>query len=99
VIHGIGGEEDIRQMGGLKKYMKVTYFTFFISTLAISGFPPLSGFFSKDEILLTAFHNNMALWVIASLASILTAFYMFRLLFLTFSNDFRGTDYQKINLH
>lgn len=99
VIHAIGGEQDMRHMGGLKKYMKITYATFFVSTLAISGFPPLSGFFSKDEILLTAFHNNIALWVVASLASVLTAFYMFRLLFLTFSNKFRGTKEQENHLH
>ena len=99
VIHAIGGEQDMRHMGGLKSHMKITYVTFFISTLAISGFPPLSGFFSKDEILLTAFHNNPVLWVIASLASILTAFYMFRLLFLTFFNTFRGTKEQESHLH
>lgn len=99
VIHAIGGEQDMRHMGGLRKHMKITYLTFFISTLAISGFPPLSGFFSKDEILLTAFHHNTVLWVIASLASILTAFYMFRLLFLTFFNKFRGTKEQEDHLH
>ncbi|KAA5538095.1 NADH-quinone oxidoreductase subunit L [Paenimyroides baculatum] len=99
VIHAIGGEQDMRHMGGLKKHMKITYATFFIATIAISGFPPLSGFFSKDEILLTAFHHNIVLWVVASLASILTAFYMFRLLFLTFSNKFRGTEEQEHHLH
>lgn len=99
VIHAIGGEQDMRHMGGLKKHMKITYATFFIATIAISGFPPLSGFFSKDEILLTAFHHNTVLWVVASLASILTAFYMFRLLFLTFSNKFRGTKEQEDHLH
>src|SRR5690606_23180715 len=99
VIDAIGAEQDMRHMGGLKKHMKITYLTFFISTLAISGFPPLSGFFSKDEILLTAFHNNIVLWIVASLASILTAFYMFRLLFLTFFNKFRGTKEQEDHLH
>src|SRR5690606_32418191 len=99
VIHAVGGEQDMRHMVGLKKHMKITYATFFVSTLAISGFPPLSGFFSKDEILLTAFHHNTVLWVVASLASILTAFYMFRLLFLTFSNKFRGTKEQEHHLH
>ena len=89
----------MRHMGGLKKHMKITYATFFIATIAISGFPPLSGFFSKDEILLTAFHHNIVLWLVASLASILTAFYMFRLLFLTFSNKFRGTKEQEDHLH
>ena len=99
VIHAIGGEQDMRHMGGLRKHMKITYLTFLISSLAISGFPPLSGFFSKDEILLTAFHHNPVLWVVGSLASILTAFYMFRLLFLTFSNKFRGTKEQEAHLH
>ena len=99
VIHAIHGEQDMRHMGGLKKTMKITYITFLISSLAISGIPPLSGFFSKDEILLTAFHHNPVLWVIGSLASILTAFYMFRLVFLTFFNDFRGTKEQEAHLH
>src|SRR5690554_5913804 len=99
VIHSIGGEQDMRHMGGLKNSMKITYLTFLISTLAISGIPPLSGFFSKDEILLTAFHENKILWIIASFASILTAFYMFRLVFLTFFNKFRGTKEQEDRLH
>jgi NADH-quinone oxidoreductase subunit L len=99
VIHALHGEQDMRNMGGLKKVMKVTFITFLIATLAISGLPPFSGFFSKDEILMTAFHENKALWVIASLASIMTAFYMFRLLYLTFFKDFRGTEEQKHHLH
>jgi NADH-quinone oxidoreductase subunit L len=99
VIHALNGEQDMRKMGGLKKWMPVTYWTFLISALAISGIPPLSGFFSKDEILITAFHNNTALWVIASLASVLTAFYMFRLLYLTFFKKFRGTEEQEHHLH
>ncbi len=99
VIHAVGGEQDMRHMGGLKKYMGITYGTFLISSLAISGVPPFSGFFSKDEILLTAFHNNIALYIIGSLASIMTAFYMFRLMYLTFFNKFRGTEEQKSHLH
>lgn len=99
VIHAVGGEQDMRHMGGLRSKMKITYITFLISSLAISGVPPLAGFFSKDEILMTAFHNNIALWVIGSLASILTAYYMFRLVFLTFFNSFRGTKEQKEHLH
>jgi len=99
VIHALHGEQDMRNMGGLKKVMKITFITFLISTLAISGLPPFSGFFSKDEILMTAFHHNKALWVIASLASIMTAFYMFRLLYLTFYKNFRGTEEQKHHLH
>ncbi|RRJ93908.1 NADH-quinone oxidoreductase subunit L [Flavobacterium macacae] len=99
VIHALGGEQDMRKMGGLRKYMKVTYITFFIATLAISGIPIFAGFFSKDEILMVAFHENKALWAIASLASIMTAFYMFRLLYLTFFKEFRGTEEQKHHLH
>ncbi|WP_330442317.1 NADH-quinone oxidoreductase subunit L [Flavobacterium sp. C4GT6] len=99
VIHAMHGEQDMRYMGGLRKVMKVTFITFLISTLAISGLPPFSGFFSKDEILMTAFHHNKPLWVIGSVASIMTAFYMFRLLYLTFYKDFRGTEEQKKHLH
>ncbi|MEZ0006199.1 NADH-quinone oxidoreductase subunit L [Flavobacterium sp. 28YEA47A] len=99
VIHAMHGEQDMRKMGGLRKYMKVTYITFLIATLAISGIPIFAGFFSKDEILMVAFHENKPLWIIASLASIMTAFYMFRLLYLTFFKEFRGTDEQKHHLH
>lgn len=99
VIHALHGEQDMRNMGGLKKVMKVTFITFLIATLAISGIPPFSGFFSKDEILMTAFHQDKALYVIATIASIMTAFYMFRLLYLTFFKDFRGTEEQKHHLH
>lgn len=99
VIHALHGEQDMRRMGGLKKVMGITFVTFLISSLAISGIPPFSGFFSKDEILMTAFEHNKVLWFIASLASLMTAFYMFRLLYLTFFNDFRGTDKQKSHLH
>lgn len=99
VIHAMHGEQDMRNMGGLKGWMKITYITFLISSLAISGIPPFSGFFSKDEILMVAFHENKALWIVASLASVMTAFYMFRLLYLTFFRDFRGTDEQKHHLH
>ncbi|GGA66171.1 NADH dehydrogenase subunit L [Flavobacterium palustre] len=99
VIHALHGEQDMRRMGGVKKVMGITFITFLLSSLAISGIPPFSGFFSKDEILMTAFHNNIALWVIASLASLMTAFYMFRLLYLTFFKEFRGTEHQKSHLH
>lgn len=99
VIHAMGGEQDMRYMGGLRKVMKITFITFLIATLAISGLPPFSGFFSKDEILMTAFHHNKPLWVIGSVASVMTAFYMFRLLYLTFFKDFRGTEEQKHHLH
>ncbi|NHM06623.1 NADH-quinone oxidoreductase subunit L [Flavobacterium sp. CYK-4] len=99
VIHALHGEQDMRRMGGLKKVMPITYITMLISSLAISGIFPLAGFWSKDEILMTAFHHNIALWVIGSIASIMTAFYMFRLMFLTFWKDFRGTEEQKHHLH
>ncbi len=99
VIHAMGGEQDIRIMGGLRKSMPITYITFLLSALAISGVPVFSGFFSKDEILAAAFEHNKILWVIASLASLMTAFYMFRLVFLTFFNGFRGTEDQKNHLH
>ncbi len=99
VIHGLHGEQDMRKMGGLKKVMPITFFTMLIAALAISGIFPLAGFWSKDEILMTAFHANITLWVIGSIASILTAFYMFRLIYLTFFNSFRGTEEQKNHLH
>lgn len=99
VIHALHGEQDMRNMGGLKKVMPITYATMLVSSLAISGIPVFSGFFSKDEILLVAFHHNIPLWVIASVASVLTAFYMFRLMFLTFFKEFRGTAEQKQHLH
>ena len=99
VIHALHGEQDMRNMGGLKKAMPVTFITMLIASLAISGVPLFSGFFSKDEILLVAFHQNIPLWVVASIASIMTAFYMFRLMFLTFYKEFRGTAEQKNHLH
>jgi NADH-quinone oxidoreductase subunit L len=99
VIHAMGGEQDIRKMGGLKKYLPVTYLTFLTGTLAISGIFPFAGFFSKDEILSHTFEHNKILWVIASIASAMTAFYMFRLFYLTFFTDFRGTSEQQQHLH
>jgi proton-translocating NADH-quinone oxidoreductase, chain L len=87
VIHALSGEQDMRKMGGLRKYVPVTFVTMFAATLAIAGIPPLSGFFSKDEILWQAFsssHGSPVLWVIAALAAGITAFYMFRLVSLTF---------------
>ncbi len=98
VIHALH-EQDMRKMGGLRKAMPITFITMLLSSLAISGIFPLAGFWSKDEILMTAFHESPVLWVIGSLASIFTAFYMFRLMFLTFFNDFRGTEHQKSHLH
>ena len=99
VIHAMGGEQDIRKMGGLKKALPVTFMTMLLGTIAISGVPPFSGFFSKDEILAHTYEHSQLLWVIGSLASLCTAFYMFRLMFLTFWGSFRGTHEQEHHLH
>ncbi len=99
VIHAMGGEQDIRKMGGLGKKMKITSVTFLIGCLAISGFPLLSGFFSKDAILTAAFAHNPVLFGLGVLAAMMTAFYMFRLYFLTFTGTFRGTHDQEHHLH
>jgi NADH-quinone oxidoreductase subunit L len=87
VIHAMGGEQDIRKMGGLSKKMPVTYVTFFIGTLAISGIPPFSGFFSKDLILSKAFEHSSLLYILALFGALLTCFYMFRLLYLVFFGE------------
>jgi len=89
VIHAMGGEQDIRKMGGLKKVMPVTYLTFFAATLAISGIPPFSGFFSKDLILSKALEHNIILYILALGGALITCFYMFRLLFLVFFGESR----------
>ncbi len=99
VIHAMSGEQDIKYMGGLRKKLPITYFTFLIGVLAISGFPFTSGFVSKDEILLAVYHHNKAYFWVAAFAAVLTAIYMFRLLMLTFMGSFRGTDEQKHHLH
>jgi NADH-quinone oxidoreductase subunit L len=90
VIHAMAGEQDMRHMGGLRKYMPITFATMFIGTLAIAGIPPLSGFFSKDEILYRAFLGNKVVWVLAVLTAFMTAFYMFRLVAMTFFGSYRG---------
>jgi NADH-quinone oxidoreductase subunit L len=91
VIHALHGEQDMRRMGGLKKALPVTYWTFLIGTVAIAGIPPLAGFFSKDEILWKTFsHGSTLLWVVAVVTSFLTALYMFRLLYLTFFGERRA---------
>ncbi|QKZ11956.1 NADH-quinone oxidoreductase subunit L [Spirosoma sp. KUDC1026] len=99
VIHAMSDEQDIRKMGGLRKALPVTFITFLIGTIAISGLPPFAGFFSKDEILAHVFEHNKLLWALGLLGSGLTSFYMFRLLFLTFFGEFRGTEDQKHHLH
>ena len=90
VIHALHGEQDIRRMGGLSKHLPVTYWTFLIGAVAIAGVPPLAGFFSKDEILFETFrHGHQLLWVVGVLTALLTATYMFRLVFLTFHGEER----------
>jgi len=99
VIHAMGGEQDIRRMGGLARKIPVTYWTFVLGTLAITGFPFFSGFFSKDEILIGLYVKNPVLYALGLGSAILTAFYMFRLLFVTFHGKFRGTESQASHLH
>jgi len=99
VIHAMGGEQDMRKMGGLSKYLPVTKITFLIATIAIAGIPPFSGFFSKDEILTAAFAKSPVYYVIGVFTALLTAFYMFRLYATTFRGGFRGTEEQAHHLH
>jgi NADH-quinone oxidoreductase subunit L len=99
VIHAMGGEQDVRKMGGLKKALPVTFMTMLLGTIAISGLPPFSGFFSKDEMLAHVYEHSKFLWFLGVVTSMLTAFYMFRLMFLTFWGSFRGTHEQKHHLH
>jgi len=93
VIHGLGGEQDMRHMGGLRKLIPWTFWTMTVATFAISGFPPLSGFFSKDEILWKAFsdaqHGSWILWLVGLITAGMTSFYMFRLWFMTFFGERR----------
>jgi NADH-quinone oxidoreductase subunit L len=91
VIHALHGEQDIRKMGGLKKSLPITYFTFIAGTLAISGIPPFAGFFSKDQILTAAFAQNIVLYLIALFTALVTCFYMFRLFFLVFHGQNRNS--------
>jgi NADH-quinone oxidoreductase subunit L len=93
VIHGIGGEQDMRKMGGLRQYMPWTFLTMTTATFAIAGFPPFAGFFSKDEILWKAYsseYGSWVFWLIGVITAFITSFYMFRLWFLTFFGDYRG---------
>jgi NADH-quinone oxidoreductase subunit L len=91
VIHAAGGEQDLQRLGGLRQFMPATFATMMVGTLAIAGVPPLSGFFSKDEILYQTFLHNPALWALAIVTALLTAFYMGRLMALTFWGTHRGT--------
>ena len=99
VIHAMSNEQDMRNMGGLKKKLPVTYLTMMIGTIAIAGLPPFSGFFSKDEILAHVYENNKIFWLIAVIGAMFTAFYMFRMMYLTFNGNFRGTTEQEHHLH
>lgn len=99
VIHAMHHEQDIRKMGGLKKYMPITHITFLLACLAIAGIPPFSGFFSKDEILMAAYNANPLYYYIGMAGALMTAFYMFRLYTMTFLGSFRGTHEQQHHLH
>jgi NADH-quinone oxidoreductase subunit L len=99
VIHAMGGEQDMRRMGGLKPYLPVTYATMLIGTLAIAGIPPLSGFFSKDEILFRTFLHSRTIWILAVATALMTAFYMFRLVAMTFFGAYRGPAWQAASHH
>ena len=90
VIHGMNEEQDMRQMGGLKRHMPVTFWTMAIGAVAIAGIPPLAGFFSKDEILYRTFLHSPVLWGAGALTAAMTAFYMFRLINMTFLGGYRG---------
>lgn len=99
VIHALHHEQNLRKMGGLRKLLPVTFITMFAATLAISGFPPFAGFFSKDEILVATYEKSPAVFWILAATSVLTAAYMFRLLFLTFYGEYRGGHHQHEHIH
>ena len=97
VIHAMNDEQDMQKMGGMKLYMPVTFVTMFVGSIAIAGVPPFSGFFSKDEILYRTFLDNKLLWGLAVLTAGMTAFYMFRLIFMTFFGEYRGPSWGSQN--
>jgi NADH-quinone oxidoreductase subunit L len=102
VIHAMSEEQDMRNMGGLRKHLPVTYKTFMVATLAIAGIPLFSGFFSKDEILWKAFSSeqgHVVFWLIGVITAGLTAFYMFRLVYMTFYGERRYDDHTAEHLH
>src|SRR5271166_90348 len=100
VIHAMGGEQDMRKMGGLRHKMPVTFVTFVAATLAISGVPPFAGFMSKDEIIWQAFsHGHTVVWALLLIGAGLTVFYMFRQVYMTFFGEFHGTHEQEHHLH
>jgi NADH-quinone oxidoreductase subunit L len=100
VIHAMGGEQDMRKMGGLRHTLPITYWTFLAATLALCGVPPFAGFMSKDGIIWSAFAGGHSLiWVLLLVGAGLTALYMFRQVYLTFFGDFHGTQDQQHHLH
>jgi len=102
VMHAMAGQLDIQKMGGLKKYMPITFWTFLIASVSIAGIPGLAGFFSKDEILWLAYNAGTIgkiVWIIGTIVAALTAFYSFRIVFLTFFGKFRGTHEEEHHLH
>jgi NADH-quinone oxidoreductase subunit L len=100
VIHAMGGEQDMRKMGGLRHKLPVTFFTFLVATLALSGVPPFAGFMSKDEIIWEAFaHGHTVVWGLLLLGAALTVFYMFRQVYMTFFGEFHGSHEQEHHLH
>jgi NADH-quinone oxidoreductase subunit L len=99
IIHAMHHEQDMRNMGGLRKYMPRTYWTFLVATIAIAGIPPLAGFFSKDEILWKAFNYDPKIWALGFAGAALTAFYMFRLVFMTFFGECRADHHTVEHLH
>jgi len=99
VIHALHHEQDMRHMGGLRKKLPVTFLTMLVGTIAIAGLPPFSGFFSKDEILAHVYAHSKVMWGIATFGAFLTAFYMFRMLFLTFYGNYRGTHHAEEKIH
>jgi NADH-quinone oxidoreductase subunit L len=99
VIHGVGGEQNMRKMGGLRTYMPWTFATMGIATLAIAGIPPFAGFWSKDEILWKAFGASWVYWLIGVITAFITSFYMFRLMYMTFGGEYRGAALQDAHGH
>ncbi len=100
VIHAMGGEQDMRNMGGLREKLPITFWTFLAATLAICGVPPFAGFMSKDGIIWSAFsHDHWVVWLLLLIGAGITAFYMFRQVYLTFFGEFRGTHEQAHHLH
>ncbi len=94
VIHAMNDEQEMTKMGGLRKHMPTTYITMLIGALAIAGVPGLSGFFSKDEILAYAYIGSPWLWVVGAITAAMTAFYMFRLIYMTFHGEYRGPSWE-----